>query len=178
MSMKDYYKILGLNSQASMIDIREAYKSLSLKLHPDQNRHDPHTTQRFQELLEAYSVLSDYHKRRQYDNQREVTVLQPTSVHFPTFDFSSFGHTQNFRDFNSMFPSIKFPDLSQFAKDHNHYYTYGKQQSTTYDKGGSQSHIETRINRNGQKQHYVENIMRDPTGKVIKHTKTPNKKTP
>ena len=52
--MKDYYSILGLTKTASSIDIRNAYKKLSLKYHPDRNING---TEKFKEISEAYQIL-------------------------------------------------------------------------------------------------------------------------
>jgi len=64
---RDYYSILKVSNTSSSTEIRIAYKKLSLICHPDKNPNDPNATKRFQELLEAYDVLSDPEKRRQYD---------------------------------------------------------------------------------------------------------------
>lgn len=61
--MKDYYKILGVNPDASEEEIRQAYYKLAHKYHPDKGG-DP---EKFKEINEAYQVLSDKEKRRQYD---------------------------------------------------------------------------------------------------------------
>lgn len=65
---KDYYKILDLNKDASVEEIKKSYRRLSMKYHPDKNNGDEDSTNRFKEINEAYSVLSDPDKRRQYDN--------------------------------------------------------------------------------------------------------------
>ena len=63
---KDYYKILEISCDASPSDIRRAYRKLALKYHPDKNK-SPNATKKFQDIGEAYSVLSDATKRRRYD---------------------------------------------------------------------------------------------------------------
>ncbi|MGD2126043.1 MAG: DnaJ domain-containing protein [Desulfobacteraceae bacterium] len=64
--MKDYYKILGLSSDATEEQIRKAYRRLALKYHPDRNPGDPQAGERFTEIAEAYGVLIDPVKRREY----------------------------------------------------------------------------------------------------------------
>ncbi len=64
---KDYYQILGVPRDASAKDLKRAYRSLARQCHPDVNRDDPDCEQRFKDLQEAYGVLSDPDKRRQYD---------------------------------------------------------------------------------------------------------------
>ena len=63
---KDYYDILGVKKDASDSDIKSAYRTLAMKYHPDRNR-EPGAEERFKEINEAYAVLSDPAKRRQYD---------------------------------------------------------------------------------------------------------------
>lgn len=65
---KDYYKILGINKNASAKEIKIAYYELAKKYHPDTNKNDPNANKKFQEVSEAYQVLSDDNKRKQYDN--------------------------------------------------------------------------------------------------------------
>jgi len=63
---KDYYAVLGLPSDASADEIRNSYRRLAFQLHPDRNS-DPESQLRFQEVIEAYTVLSDPEKRAYYD---------------------------------------------------------------------------------------------------------------
>lgn len=63
---RDYYEVLGLTRNASVDDIKKAYRKLAMKWHPDRNKSDE-AKDKFAELSEAYDVLSDENKRRQYD---------------------------------------------------------------------------------------------------------------
>ena len=89
--MSDYYSILGIDKTASQDDIKRAYRSLASKHHPDKGG----DTAKFQEIQEAYAVLSDPDKRAEYDNPRP----QMGGFHFhhgsmpPEFEdiFSNFG---------------------------------------------------------------------------------------
>lgn len=69
-----YYQLLGVAPDASAEDIKLQYRKLALKLHPDKNRDDPNATERFQELQEAYEVLSDEEKRKAYDQNSDFIL--------------------------------------------------------------------------------------------------------
>lgn len=73
--MKNYYEILGITENSTPVEIKNAYRKLSLKHHPDRNK-DGSSHSIFQELNEAYEILSDIDKKRQYDNE-----LHPQSIH-------------------------------------------------------------------------------------------------
>src|SRR3954465_13522781 len=66
-SKRDYYKILGLQRDASERDIASAYRKLAVKYHPDSNPGDAEATEKFKEAAEAYEILSDREKRARYD---------------------------------------------------------------------------------------------------------------
>jgi curved DNA-binding protein len=69
---KNYYGSLGLGQEASEEDVRKAYRRLALQWHPDRNGGDPRAAERFKEISEAYAVLIDPVKRREYDHARQV----------------------------------------------------------------------------------------------------------
>mmetsp|Transcript_144016 Transcript_144016/g.460916 ORF Transcript_144016/g.460916 Transcript_144016/m.460916 type:complete len:543 (-) Transcript_144016:126-1754(-) len=69
-----YYQILGVPPNATAEEIKLQYRRLALKLHPDKNRDDPNATERFQELQEAYEVLSDVERRQGYDQNSDFIL--------------------------------------------------------------------------------------------------------
>ena len=71
MAYIDYYKILGIDKNATQDDVKKAYKQLARKYHPDLNPNDPDAVKKFQEINEANEVLSDPEKRTKYDQYGE-----------------------------------------------------------------------------------------------------------
>jgi len=67
MAAKDYYNILGVGKHANDEEIKRAFRKLAMKYHPDRNPNKKEAEERFKEINEAYAVLSDKEKRKQYD---------------------------------------------------------------------------------------------------------------
>jgi len=120
MAFIDYYKVLGLDKTASDKDIKNAYRKLARKYHPDLNPNDTEANKKFQQLNEANEVLGDVEKRKKYDKYGEnwqhgeaydQARQQQQSQHrgyggggAQGFDFDGFGSGDGFSDFfQSMF---------------------------------------------------------------------------
>lgn len=69
---KDFYRLLEVRKDADQATIKKAYRRLAQKLHPDANPDDPNAAERFKEVSEAYSVLSDADRRGEYDQVRAM----------------------------------------------------------------------------------------------------------
>ncbi len=69
---KDYYKALGVSKGASAEEIKKSYRKLARKYHPDANKGDATSEERFKEISEAYNVLSDAKRRAEYDEARSL----------------------------------------------------------------------------------------------------------
>jgi molecular chaperone DnaJ len=79
MPSKDLYKLLEIPREASQEDIRKAHRRLVLKYHPDANPNDPTATERFKQVQQAYEVLSDENKRREYDKRFHTSSRRASS---------------------------------------------------------------------------------------------------
>lgn len=96
MAKEDYYKTLGVDRNASQSEIRKAYRKLARKYHPDINPGDKEAERRFKEIAEAYRVLGNQEKRRQYDQYGSLREEFATGEGFAGFgfegaDFAHFG---------------------------------------------------------------------------------------
>ncbi len=92
---KDYYKTLGINKNATQDEIKKAFRKLALEHHPDKNGGKD---DKFKEINEAYTVLSDTKKRQQYDTFGEAGPNMGGGSGFGGFDFSGFSGGFNGQD--------------------------------------------------------------------------------
>ncbi|MET7305016.1 molecular chaperone DnaJ [Embleya sp. NPDC005575] len=69
---KDYYKVLGVPKDAGTAEIKKAYRKLAVEFHPDKNKGDTRAEERFKEISEAYDVLADEKRRKEYDEARTL----------------------------------------------------------------------------------------------------------
>lgn len=93
--MPSYYEILGVSKDANDSEIKKAYRSASLKYHPDRN-HSKEAITKIQDINEAYEILSDREKKQQYDN--ELNGVRPNTFQQVHTNFNT-----DFGDINSMF---------------------------------------------------------------------------
>ena len=90
MAKRDYYDVLGVNKSANKDEIKKAYRKLAVKYHPDKNKGDKNSEEKFKEASEAYHVLSDDKRKANYD-QFGHAAFQGAGGQggFGNFDFSS-----------------------------------------------------------------------------------------
>jgi len=115
MAGKDYYSILGVNREASEREIKQAYRRLARKHHPDVNPGDKSAEATFKQINEAYEVLSDKEKRQKYDQfgdqwQYADRSAQAGWQQTPFWNFSQAGGAQRFHfeeaDLGSLFDDL------------------------------------------------------------------------
>lgn len=115
---KDFYRILGISDKASQDEVKKAYRKLAKQYHPDANPNDPSAAERFKEVGEAYGVLSDPEKRKQYDQMRRLgafgfgpgrgggTAQRPGPGGTPPGGSFSFEDLRDFGGLGDLFSSI------------------------------------------------------------------------
>ena len=95
MAKKDYYEVLGVIKSAPAEEIKKAYRKLALKYHPDKNKGDKASENKFKEASEAYHVLSDKERRTNYDQFGHAAFEGGAG---PRGGFSNFDFTNSFSD--------------------------------------------------------------------------------
>jgi len=91
MAKRDYYEVLGINKNSSPDQIKSAYRKLAVKYHPDKNKGDKASEEKFKEASEAYHVLSNSERKQNYDNFGHAAFENAGGGRggFSNFDFSS-----------------------------------------------------------------------------------------
>src|SRR6202035_1529787 len=92
---QDYYDLLGVSRKAPQKEIRQAYRKLARKYHPDLNPGDKSAEEKFKQVQEAYDVLSDAKERQTYDQfgfegERRAAAAPPQDAQGAHFDFGVF----------------------------------------------------------------------------------------
>lgn len=114
--MMDYYKILNVPTNADSEEIKRAYRNLAKKYHPDKNSEDSYAEEKFKQINEAYSVLSDTQKRNDYDFFRYNSSSTQTSEHKNASNRSKrYSQTQSYNEYYEN--SFSFDDIFNSMRD-------------------------------------------------------------
>lgn len=100
MAKRDYYEVLGVSKNAGEQELKQAYRKLALKYHPDKNKGNPESEEKFKEATEAYEVLRDPQKRASYDKFGHEGVS----------GFDGFGR-RAYSDFSDIFGDFDLGDI-------------------------------------------------------------------
>jgi curved DNA-binding protein len=103
---KDYYKTLGVDKAASQKEIKSAFRKLAAKYHPDKNPGDKKAEDKFKEINEAYTVLSDDEKRKFYDQYGTVEGRPPFEGGFQGGNFQGNINPEDFAGFSDFFQGL------------------------------------------------------------------------
>ncbi|XP_053244520.1 dnaJ homolog subfamily B member 12 isoform X3 [Podarcis raffonei] len=130
---KDYYEILGVSRDSSDEDLKKAYRKLALKFHPDKN-HAPGATEAFKAIGNAYAVLSNPEKRKQYDQFGDAKVSPTRHGHSPTDFNRGFEADISPEDLFNMFFGGGFPSSNV------HVYSNGRMRYTYHQRQDRREH--------------------------------------
>ena len=168
----DYYKILGINKTASEGDIKEgdikkAYRKLAIKYHPDKNLGDKNAEDVFKKISEAYEVLSDPQKKKQYDMLGSVGTsgngLNMTVDPMKIFEqmFQDLETRPFINDpFSSFEESVLNQNIRRMDMNSSCYPSHGMTQSISTTIIGGKRHTKVITSENGETsvKIYIENI--------------------
>jgi molecular chaperone DnaJ len=153
MPIKDYYKILGVDSKADENEIKKSFRTLAKKYHPDANPGSKEAEEKFKEISEAYDVLSDKEKRTKYEQLKEAQA--------GGFDFSKYGGGANQAaggaDFSDIFGNVfsgrggakrgagGFEDIFDMFFNQGPRRGYSREEFSSEDKGPKGQDVTVRI---------------------------------
>ena len=109
MNKRDYYEVLGVSKNATEAEIKSAFRKLAKKYHPDVSK-EPNAAEKFKECQEAYAVLSDPQKRKQYDQFGHAAFSGNGAGGSAGFDFSDFDFSDIFAQYPEFKAAYEFPE--------------------------------------------------------------------
>ncbi|MGV6808323.1 MAG: DnaJ C-terminal domain-containing protein [bacterium] len=134
---KDYYRVLGVDKQATSADIKQAYRRLAKKYHPDVSK-EPDAEVQFKLLNEAYEVLGDMQKKAHYDRQFKTTYQSSKSSTFHYRPAYRGDFDPEFHDFNSQ-PTENYYYKQQAPTDHQTEHHANTHSKTYYEEPNAQT---------------------------------------
>ncbi|MGA1868679.1 MAG: DnaJ domain-containing protein [bacterium] len=139
MEQKDYYKILGIDKEATAQQIKEAYRNCALKYHPDRNKAGTDAVEKMQEINEAYAVLSHSEKRRAYDALRQECGASAYSQFRRNYSeqdiFRDSDISQIFEDIARSFGLRGFDEIFKESFNQGHHQGFEFKKQGVYVKG-------------------------------------------
>jgi DnaJ-class molecular chaperone len=140
--MKNYYKILGIECDATKSQINKAYRKLALNYHPDKNK-TKSAKKKFEQITEAYDILGDEEKRLEYDDYLDD---QKTTSNIPSFNYTSMiNESMNTNNFDNLFKQME-NDFAIFGSEMEN--KFSNLESGT--KTNSYSHTTYTVYNNGK----------------------------
>ena len=106
----DYYRILEIKEDANFSEIKKKYRKLAMKYHPDKNPGDDEAVKKFRKITEAYEILGDEKKRKEYDNKRKFKNGQENNKN------KNLKNKNNFSDNNFSFGKEFFKSASEMKE--------------------------------------------------------------
>jgi len=125
---KDFYQVLGVSDSASQADIKKAYRRLAKQYHPDANPNNPTAAERFKEISEAHSVLSDADKRKQYDQMRRLGAFDGSAARRPRSGAATGGRGGASPGQESDFEGMEFGDFGGLGDIFSSIFGRGRQE--------------------------------------------------
>ncbi len=143
MKYKDYYKVLGVDKNATQAQIKKAYRSLALKYHPDKNPDDNKAEESFKAVNEANEVLSDSKRREQYDK-----IGESWEKHDGNYGGDNFGEGTKKRE--RQYTGFDEENQNEFSDFFDHFFSgrtrsYGNENKRNSSSNFSGSTLETEI---------------------------------
>ena len=124
----DFYSLLGLKRNASEAEIKQAYRKMAFRYHPDRNPEAKQAAEKFTQVLQAYGILSDSNKRSIYDratrplSEEEPLEEKPQAEQFGDHVHQGFNHSYNFKgkpeSGSKTEPQPKCPQCSALGTDY------------------------------------------------------------
>lgn len=136
--MNNYYDLLGVSPDCSQQDIKDAYRKMSMKFHPDRNSDDSFFEKHYRKVKDAYEILSDVDKRKNYDGKQKSNI--PKTYSQKLFLLTLPLHSSQFRPFHQLL--TKLIGQCGFVPGINHAYFIATNSQTTFkDVSTSIKHI-------------------------------------
>ena len=160
MKQKDYYQTLGVSQSAAAHEIKEAYRRLAFEFHPDRNKENPRAAEKMKAINEAYAVLSNPAKRREYDSLRQQFGASAYRQFRKTYSdqdifsgsdiqhvFEEIAKNFGFRGFNEIFKEFEGQGYQRFDYKSPGFFAKGFVFGG-YPKGGNRDRVQGRLKGN------------------------------